>query len=132
MLQEEVLKAEQKREKERAKLVSANPHLIAYDNKGGASIIAAKNIRKELKAAFPGIKFSVRSDASAVEISWINGPIMPNVEEIVKKYQYGYYNGMEDLYEYHRTAWHDAFGGVKFVCCSRAVVLEKKENENAD
>ena len=69
-----------------------------------AHAAAAKAIRTELKQAFPGVKFSVRSEGfaggDAVRISWVDGPRRPDVKKIVGKYQYGHFNGMEDYYEY--------------------------------
>lgn len=65
---------------------------------------AAKAIRAELKAAFPTVKFSVKSESfaggDAVDISWIDGPTRKEVEAITGKYQYGSFDGMQDLYEY--------------------------------
>lgn len=64
---------------------------------------AAKAIRAELKAAFPGVPFRVRSESfsmgDAVNVDWTDGPTRDSVENIVKKYQYGHFNGMEDIYE---------------------------------
>ncbi len=64
---------------------------------------AAKLIRQELKKAFPLVKFSVTSESysmgDSVNVSWTNGPNTDKVNEIVKKYQYGHFNGMEDIYE---------------------------------
>lgn len=64
---------------------------------------AAKAIRQELKAAFPTVKFSVTSESfsmgDAVRVSWIDGPTKQRVEAITGKYQYGRFNGMEDIYE---------------------------------
>lgn len=65
---------------------------------------AAKAIRKELKLAFPTIKFSVTSECysmgNSVRINWDNGPTVEMVEAISGKYQYGKFNGMEDIYEH--------------------------------
>ncbi len=61
---------------------------------------AAKRIRLELKDAFPGIKFSVRtkvySMGNSIDISWTNGPTDKAVDAIVKKYEYGRFDGMTD------------------------------------
>lgn len=66
--------------------------------------LAARAIRAELKKAFPGVKFSVRSDSysmgDSVRISWTDGVTTDQVSEIADKYQYGHFNGMEDIYEY--------------------------------
>ena len=65
---------------------------------------AAKLIRQELKAAFPTIKFSVTSQSYSmgdnVRINWENGPTSHAVNKIINKYQYGHFNGMEDIYEH--------------------------------
>ena len=92
-----------------------NPHLI----QGGGHVIAAKNIRIELKRAFPGVKFSVRgksfSGGDSIDISWTDGPQSLQVERITGKYQQGSFNGMIDLYEYEASPWRDVFGDSKYV-----------------
>lgn len=64
---------------------------------------AAQSIRKDLKAAFPGIKFSVHSSSfsmgDSVRISWTNGPSSEQVHRLVCKYKYGHFDGMTDFYE---------------------------------
>lgn len=61
-------------------------------------------IKKELGAKFPGIKFSVRyssySGGDSVDISWLYGPTTDEVRTITDLYQGGHFNGMEDIYEY--------------------------------
>lgn len=75
-------------------------------NKGHKSshAAAAAAIREELKKVFPGIKFSVRSDSfsmgNSIDIEWTDGPTTDEVEKFSGKYQYGHFNGMEDIYEY--------------------------------
>ena len=65
---------------------------------------AAKAIRAELKKAFPKTKFSVRSESysmgDAVRVSYNDGPTLDSVDEIIRKYQYGKFDGMSDCYEY--------------------------------
>jgi hypothetical protein len=65
---------------------------------------AAKMIRAELGKAFPTTKFRVTSDSfsmgDSVDIRWEDGPTSDKVDAIVKKYQYGHFDGMQDLYEY--------------------------------
>jgi len=64
---------------------------------------SAKAIRKELKKAYPTIKFSVTSQSysggNSVHVEWVDGPISDEVGKIAYKYQYGHFNGMEDIYE---------------------------------
>lgn len=63
---------------------------------------AAKAIKKELKNAFPGVKFLVRSDSfaggDAVRINYTDGVIVDEVSKIVKKYEYGDFDCMQDLF----------------------------------
>lgn len=103
-----------------AALQAANPHLVAVGSvKGGSLIAAAKNIKIELGLAFPGVKFSIKSRrfsmGDAIDVSWIDGPQSKQVDEIINRYSAGSFNGMEDLYEYSRNAWIEAFGDAKYV-----------------
>lgn len=54
--------------------------------------ICAKEIRKEIKQAFPKTKFSVKSDSgsmtSSVDVFWTDGPTEEMVNDIIKKYSY--------------------------------------------
>jgi len=69
-----------------------------------ASAMAGSMIKKELKNIFPKTKFSVKSDnfanGSSVDVSWTDGPTTEQVNLIIKKYQYGHFDGMIDMYEY--------------------------------
>ena len=64
----------------------------------------AKAVKVELKARFPNTKFSVKSEnfsmGDSVRINWTDGPTNNSVRDITDKYQYGHFNGMEDIYEY--------------------------------
>lgn len=87
--------------------------------------LGAANIRTELKRAFPGIKFSVRSDSfsggDSIDISWELGPTADEVQAITAKYQEGHFNGMEDIYEDDRdNIWPELFGGAKYVMTHRS------------
>lgn len=103
-----------------AALVACNPHLVpAASCNGGSLIAAAKNIRIELGLAFPGVKFSIKSRrfsmGDAIDVSWLDGPVSSQVDEIIDRYSAGSFNGMEDLYEYRRDFWIKAFGDAKYV-----------------
>lgn len=102
-------------------LQDANPHLVA----GQTCVIAAKNIRIELKAAFKGVKFSVKSESfsggNAIRVNWTNGPTVAQVEEITNKYKAGTFDGMTDCYNYEFSYWTEAFGDAKFITASRDV-----------
>jgi hypothetical protein len=110
----------------RAEAIAKHPHLERVPAGGYSSAkLAAKNIRTELKAAFPGVKFSVTSETfsggDAVDIGWELGPTTKQVEAITGKYQEGSFNGMEDIYETNReNIWPDIFGGAKYVSENRS------------
>lgn len=82
---------------------------------------AAAAIRTELKNAFPGIKFSVRSEiysgCNSVNVSYIDGIDEKRVENLLAKYQYGHFNGMEDIYE--NTNRRDDLPQVKYLFVRR-------------
>ncbi len=82
----------------------------------------AKLIRADLKAAFPGMKFSVRSESfsmgDAVTVSWTNGPAVGQVSAVVDKYQAGDFDGMTDSYNFRTDAPKVS---VKFVSCNQSI-----------
>jgi hypothetical protein len=110
-------------------------HLIKADGKVSSHALGAKNIRKELKQAFPGQKFSVKSESysmgCSIRITWTDGPTTEEVEAITKKYQYGSFNGMEDIYEYNQTAFTGNFGSAKYVFATRTISDEFREEVRA-
>ncbi|MBT2293131.1 hypothetical protein J7E73_29265 [Paenibacillus albidus] len=79
----------------------------------------AKKIRKTLKKAFPGIKFSVTSSTfsmgSSVDVHWTNGPLTPDVDSILNRFKPGY------LWE-GRT-----YMGANFIDSSRTVEGDRKK-----
>lgn len=114
-------KAAKERAERKAAALLKYAHLERVPEGGYASAkLAAKNIRTELKRAFPGTKFSVTSDGfsggDSVDVRWSMGPTAKEVEAITGKYQEGSFNGMEDIYEYDReNVIPDLFGGAKYV-----------------
>jgi len=67
----------------------------------------AKLMRAALKAQFPGVKFSVRSDVysggASIRVTWTDGPFANDVEKIAKRYEGATFDGMIDLKEYHSS-----------------------------
>lgn len=109
-----------------AALQAANPGLIPVGScKGGALIAASKNIKIELGRAFPGVKFSIKtsrySGGDSIDVRWIDGPVTAQVDEIVRRYQAGWFDGMSDSYNFIDNAWNDAFGDAKFVFANRSM-----------
>jgi hypothetical protein len=82
-------------------------------SKGSTSphALAAKNVRTDLKKAFPGVKFSVTSDVasmtSSVDIRWTLGPTEAQVKELVNKY--------ETHKKPYDSEFREKFGSVRFV-----------------
>jgi hypothetical protein len=97
-------------EEEEEKLKEEYPYL-----KVGGS--ASQNIKKELKRAFPNVKFSVRADGNSVRIEWTDGVTDEQVEKITKKYKEGNFNGMIDMYEYKKEGrtFRKLFGGANYI-----------------
>ena len=88
----------------------------------------AKLARAALKAAFPGVRFSVRTD-SAIRIDWIDGPPLEAVDKIAKRYAGSYFDGMSD---YQGSMFHTLDGepvslGSSFVFTSRDLSAEALE-----
>jgi hypothetical protein len=67
----------------------------------------AKLLRAALKAAFPGVKFSVRSSVYAggasIQVTYENGPMYPAVDEVAQRYAGGSFDGMTDSMSYIDT-----------------------------
>ena len=89
----------------------------------------AKAIRERLKAEFPEVKFSIKSDnfsgGNSVHISWMDGPIESLVSRITDAYQYGNFDGMTDCYNYHNISPDLGCPGSKYVSCSRSQSPER-------
>ena len=64
----------------------------------------AKLLRSALKAQFPGVRFSVRSNTysggASIDVSWIDGPFSSDVDKVAKRYEGATFDGMIDLKEY--------------------------------
>lgn len=64
----------------------------------------AKLVRKALKPAFPGVKFSVRSDSysggASIDVYWTDGPTENAVTEVTEGYAGSRFDGQIDL-KYH-------------------------------
>lgn len=95
--------------------------------KGSRYARAAKNLKAELKQAFPLVDFSVKSETfaggSAVNVEWTDGCTREQVEKISAKYQQGRYDSLEEIYNYNRSAYTEALqehlGGAKYVSTQR-------------
>lgn len=106
-------------------------------------ILATKNIRIELKELFPKTKFSIKSSCFSggddINVSWVDGPTVEEVNKIINKYEEGHFNGMEDIYEYKEDrSFNNEYGGVKYVFSRRRYtskfikLVAKKEKINEE
>jgi hypothetical protein len=86
-------------------------------------------IRSDLKAKFPSMKFRVTSSSFAggdsVDIRWTDGPTRKEVESVVKKYQYGDFDGMTDCYNYNNA--DESIPQSKYVQCQRDISETARE-----
>lgn len=82
----------------------------------------AKDIKAELKKVFPSVKFRIRSSSfsggNSVDVNWDLGPTTKQVDAITKKYQHGYFDGMDDSYNYVKVSTPSS---AKFVQTQRTV-----------
>ncbi len=112
------------RTQQRAALPAKYPHLTPMKNGICQRALGAKNLRIQLKWAFPSVKFSVTSKSysggNSIDIYWTDGPLTEDVKKISDKYQEGNFDGMEDIYNYNReNVWPDVFGGARYVMAQR-------------
>ncbi len=85
--------------------------------------VAAKNIRIELAAQYPSIKFTVNSKrfsmGNSIRVGWTDGPTSKEVDTIINKYSAGTFDGMVDLYTYSHNAFIDKYGSGKYITSNR-------------
>ena len=86
----------------------------------------ARAIRQDLKIKFPGINFRVRSEnfagGNSVDVDYDNFLPTQEIEKVIKKYQYGHFDGMIDLYEYSNS--RDDIPQVKYVMVDRHITSD--------
>lgn len=62
----------------------------------------AKALREALKAAFPGVKFSVRMDRGTaygwLSVGWTDGPTYDVVKHVASGFESSRFDGMDDAY----------------------------------
>jgi hypothetical protein len=76
------------------------------------SKLVAINLRRELRATFPNVKFSVTQDGSdSVLIHWTDGPTVNAAKAISGKYL----DDMEDVYRHERSPWTTVSGSAQHI-----------------
>lgn len=100
------------------KLVDQYPYLERVSEYSGGKH-AARNIRIELAREFPGIKFSVTSDNSSVNVKWTDGPPKDRVNKIIRKYVDHTTDFTGDYRDYTPSLFNEVFGGSSYVFADR-------------
>lgn len=94
-------------------------HLTPLGEQDRGGVPAAKNVRRDLKNAFPGIKFSVKSSYDTITVSWQDGPTHQEVEAVIGKYENGKFDGMTDCFNFDTTPFNAVFGGCRYTFIKR-------------
>ena len=101
-------------------LAAQYSHLERAETSHEGGTLAARNMRRLLKTAFPGVKFSIRSDYSSARINWEDGPTKDQVHAIVGQFDIGVSDVQTDYHGTKRTPWAELFGGVEYMHLNRA------------
>lgn len=87
------------------------------------------NLKKELKNAFPGVRFSVRyssfSGGDSLTVKYTDGPTLDKVRTIVDKYQDSHADYTGDFWDYDPSEFNRLFGGAKYVTTDREFSAER-------
>ncbi|WP_033755907.1 LPD29 domain-containing protein [Pantoea sp. NGS-ED-1003] len=129
---EERRRQQEKEEEERLyaaeceRLKTAPEYAVLSQDKNGA-VQVTSNIRKELKARFSGVKFSVRKRSyDSVSVNWIDGPTEEEVKAVTDKYKDSYFDGMQDMSVSCASPFNRIYGGVGYVFTDRDYSDEMK------
>ena len=86
----------------------------------------AKLVRVALKAAFPAVKFSVKSKnyagGASITVRWVDGPTTARVESVAKQFAGASFDGMTDSKDYHTSETPEGetvHYAADFVFCER-------------
>lgn len=122
---EERRKEQEKEEAERLyaaeceRLKTAPEYAALSQDKNGA-VQVTSNIRKELKARFAGVKFSVRKRSyDSVSVNWMDGPTEEEVKAVTDKYKDSYFDGMQDMSVSCASPFNRIYGGVGYIFTDR-------------
>jgi hypothetical protein len=100
------------------------------NSKKSPHALAGANLRKELKHRYPNTKFKVTTDSysggSSLSVKYLDGAKLEDIDAIAKKYVYGHFNSMDDIYEYDKDNT-DLYGEVKYAFVERSYSKESFE-----
>ncbi|MGL5297783.1 MAG: DUF3560 domain-containing protein [Plesiomonas sp.] len=94
-------------------------HLTPLGEHDNGGVPAAKNVRRDLKKAFLGVKFSVKSSYDTINVSWQDGPTHSEVEAVIEKYENGKFDAMTDCFNFDTSPFNAVFGGCRYVFVQR-------------
>jgi hypothetical protein len=77
-----------------------------------------------LKRSFPGVKFSVTSDYSSLNIKWTDGPTSDQLNDVVGRFDIGRSDTQTDYFYTQESPWSKLFGGVQNLFTSRTESTE--------
>lgn len=93
----------------------------------------AKLVRQALRAAFPAVKFSVKSHVysggASINVRWTNGPLRQAVEAVAKTYEGARFDGMEDL-KVRDTHWLRPDGSVLVHYAAPTAIYRGEDNRD--
>jgi hypothetical protein len=98
-------------------LAAEYPYLNKVTRGGGKE--AAQNVRILLKREFKGVKFSVTSDCSSLNVKWTDGPTVAQVNDVVGRFDIGRSDTQSDYFYTEESPWSKLFGGVQYLWTSR-------------
>lgn len=120
----DVINDEKDKEKVKKNLLQQYPYLIPVNGSNPLNV-GAKNVRLELKKAFPNVKFSVRIRryrvSNRIIISWADGVTVSKVEEITNKYMLMRIKFVSDCWIYRKDPFSDVFGSAWHVIAHRNI-----------
>lgn len=92
---------------------------------------AAAWIRTEIKKAYPGLKFTCKSEnysgGNSVRVRYYDQPadVHKAIEAMLAKYEYGHFDGSVDMYEYSNR--RDDVPQVKYLFVDNEMSDEKRQ-----
>ncbi len=95
------------------------------------TVEVAKILRRVLKRHFPGQRFYVRSErysgGSSIDVSWVDGPRVAQVEPLLQLYRGADFDGMRDLKTYRDALVVDDDGTLECVRYGADFIFSKRE-----
>ena len=103
---------------------------------------SAKLLRKALKAAFPGVRFSCRMSRGTAwgnyHVDWTDGPSESAVNKVTAPFQGQSFDGMDDSTHYHDKPLGIAkdgtplLSGIGLLICQRSISAERMAEAAAE